>query len=123
MTDKPSSEETRERIESRLSLINQALQSSPALQGVIGVSLIELKEQKGVSDGGEYVEFTLPFYPIKALRDAKPQFRDFLEYHLGNMADFQAAQDAASSLIDFMIPDEGKLTKRAWDKKPSWWRE
>mgnify|MGYP001626419183 CR=1 FL=1 len=122
MTDEPSVE-TRKRIESRLSLINKALQSSSALQSILGVPLIALDEGKGEADGGKYVEFSVPFYPLKALRDAKPQFRDFLEYHLGTMADFQAAQDAASSLIDFMIPDEGKLTKRAWDKKPSWWRE
>lgn len=123
MTDELPSHETRERIKKRLSLINQALQS-PVLQRVIGVPLVELHEEKGSADGGEYVEFSLPLYPIRAIRDIEPSFRDFLEYRLPNAAILQAAKDAASSLISFMsIGDDGKLVKREWDKKPSWWRE
>lgn len=123
MSEKLPSEEARERIQKYISLINKALAGGPTLQAVLGVSHIELHEEKGSADDGQFVEFTLPLYPIRALRDIEPSFRDFIEFKLPNAADFKAAQDAASSLVYFMQVSEGKLVKREWDKKPTWWRE
>ena len=117
------SQEMRERINKYLSAINKALHEGPVLQKVLGVPFIQLVEERGMSDGGEYVNFILPLYPIKALRDMEPSFRDFLEYRLPTIPDFKAAQDAAWSLTSFMLSADDNLEKKVWDTQPRWWEK